>query len=203
MISIASFSSWICPLELYATVLLALAFELRMCFVCAKTMPNDSRQRTIWPFGVMCCLNSVIFLPLGDKVLASFSGLWVILPAACRTPSSPLSISPCLPHGGNYATLCRGFQEGGVTRRLCGRKCVTVRVWWRWGWTSISERRMETDRRRNPLWTPLFAFLLHSSFPSSLTHPPFLHSSSTKVADKDRRATIAGLWLAVTAERRL
>lgn len=62
------------------------------------------------------------------------------------------------------------------------------------------EWRMETDRRRNPLWTPLFAFLLHSSFPSSLTHPPFLHPSSTKVADKDGQATIAGLWLAVTAE---
>lgn len=120
--------------------LLTLAFELRMCFVCAKTMPNDSRKRTIWPFGVMCCLNSVIFLPLGDEVLASFSGLWVILPAACRTPSSPLSISPCLPHGGNYATLCRGFQEGGMTRRLCGRECVTVRVWWRWGRIAVYVR---------------------------------------------------------------
>lgn len=202
MISITPFSSGICPLQLHATMLLTLAFELRMCFVCAKTMPNDSHERTIWPFGVMCCLNSVRFLPLGDEVLASFSGLWVILPAACRTPSSPLSISPCLPHGGNYATLCRDFQEGGVARRLCKRKCVSARVMEMGMDWSIFERRMETDRRRI-LYGLLSAFLLHSSFPSSLTHPPFLHSSSTKVADKDRRATIAGLWLAVTAELEL
>lgn len=104
-------------------------------------------------------------------------------PFLTSIPLSPLSLPP------PRWELCnppQGFQERGMWRKKLG---------WRAGW-------MAKERGTGVLQTSLLVFLLHSSFPSTLTHPPFFHSSSIKVVDKDGIATFSGLGLAVTAEQR-
>lgn len=56
------------------------------------------------------------------------------------------------------------------------------------------ERHIKVDMRgRDRLGLYTSVYLLHSSFPSSHTHPPSFPSFSIKVADKDGLATFSGL----------
>lgn len=158
------------------------------------------------PFKVKGCFRRVTFLPFGDEVLAYFSGsaecVVVVhresfsLPS--RAPSSPPSLSPSCP-----ASPTLGIMQPSAGRKEWWENCVRVCDGEVDGWRKKEglECIWEQNRDRQGREFVYSVFLLHSSFPSTLTRPTFLHSSSIKVVDKDGLATFAGLWLAVTAEQ--
>lgn len=143
---------------------------------------NPEARTSVWER--CAALYCVIFLQRGDEVSADVSRQWVTLSAVCRSISSPLTASPSPHPQWRFTQHFAGLPGRRRWKEARGSERAAVRV----GRLRVRARAGLRQAGSGIPYRCLSVCLLHSSPPSFLRHPPSLHFSRTKVADKDEAA---------------